>query len=194
VLLSTNATTKSDSFSFIFLPSPFSPRQHFQLCGILRKNYMKSCKIRSMSVFSCLVLYLVTTWSDLLKMWVEVPRFEVQNVLKNRFIFIPISQKTSKLVVQKKTPKKIINNFRRIFFHSKWTKILKFLSSNKIVSSICFYHLIFCLFKLSSYCTKWFIANKSGMMHEATSRKVAFAHVRSFSKMHYSLRIFPKRW
>ena len=106
VLLSTNATTKSDSFSFIFLPSHFCPRQYFQLCGILRKNYMKSCKIRSMSVFSCLVLYLVTTWSDLLKMWVEVPRFEVQNVLKNRFIFNTISQKTSKLVVQKKTPKK----------------------------------------------------------------------------------------
>ena len=83
VLLSTNATTKSDSFSFIFLPSLFCPRQHFQLCGILRKNYMKSCKIRSMSVFSCLVLYLVTTWSFLLKMWVEVPRFEVQSVLKN---------------------------------------------------------------------------------------------------------------
>ena len=194
MLLSTNATTKSDSFSFIFLPSLFCPRQHFQLCGILRINYMKSCKIRSMSVFSCLVLYLVTTWSFLLKMWVEVPRFEVQNVLKNRFVFNLISKlKNIKIGRAKKTPK-IINNSRRIFFHSKWTKILKFLSSNKIVSSICFYHLIFCLFKLSSYCTKWFIANKSGMMHEATSRKVAFAHVRSFSKMHYSLRIFPNRW
>ena len=90
VLLSTNAATKSDSFPFIFLPSRFVPQQYFQLCGILRKNYIKSCKTRYMSVFSCLVLYLVTTWSFLLKMSVEVPRIEVQNVLKNCFIFTSI--------------------------------------------------------------------------------------------------------
>ena len=105
--------TVSPSFSYLLF---------FVLGNIF--SFVGFCvKITSMSVFSCLVLYLVTTWSDLLKMWVEVPRFEVQNVLKNRFIFNPISQKTSKLVVQK-TPK-IINNSRRIFFHSKWIKNFK---------------------------------------------------------------------